>query len=382
MSNGVYVKLAERMNQCEFKMPPVDAFYEMLQMLYTEEEAATATQFPIGLFDLDELKDLYRKDQDELEPLLERMADKGHIFVIDTKEGVRKYELSPWYPGVLEMSILRLMKDPDQTALRRYMKLDEQIRKEGAQYTQKMLADGMDMETLKSTLPKPQMRTLVLNENIAADKTVHTYEDVMKLVENEESFGAQPCCCREMADLRNEPCLQKDNIPRHSCLSFGVTADYVIERGHGIRLTKEECKATIEKLAQAGAVFNANNFVEGMQFICCCCKCCCGTLMMAKATGNINNVEVSNFVSVVNAETCVGCGECVDHCPMEAISLADDTASVNDAACIGCAGCVPICPTESLSMERRSDNKSVLGDRILGFGASYFQTESLRRNTP
>lgn len=373
MVQEIYVKLAERLNQCEFKMPPVDAFYEMLEMLYSHEEAKIATQFPMGTLTVEDLSSLYSKTPDNLVNVLETMVKKGHLFAFTSENGKRNYELSPWYPGVLEITILRLLEDPE--GIQKYMALEEKIRQQGAELVQGLLDGGMDLDTLKSTLPRPQLRTIVLNENLPADTSVHSYEDVLQLIDKEVTFAAQPCCCREVAEVRNEPCKIQDGIPRHTCLSFGVTADYILELGHGIRLTKEECIDTIAKLANAGAVFNANNFIEGVQFICCCCKCCCGTLQMARDSANMNNIEISNFVSKVDGETCIGCEQCTEHCPMEAITLVDDVASVNPDICIGCAGCIPVCPEESLIMERRSNSKPELGDRVLGFGASQFRTK-------
>lgn len=372
MDHEIYVKLAERLNQCEFTMPPVDAFYEMLEMLYTEEEARIATKFPMGPLTAEDLSSLYSETGD-LVNVLETMVEKGHFFAFTSEDGKRKYELSPWYPGVLEITILRLLKEPE--GIQKYMDLEEKIRQQGGELMQGLLDGGMDLETFKSMLPKPQLRTLVLNENLPSTTTVHSYEDVLQLIDNEVTFAAQPCCCREMAYLRNEPCTIKNEISQYTCLSFGVTADYILELGHGIRLTKEECLDTIDKLALAGAVFNANNFVEGVQFICACCKCCCGTLQMARASDNMNNIETSNFVSTVDRETCIGCEQCIDHCPMEAITLFDDIAFVDASICIGCAGCIPVCPEGSLSMERRSNKKPELGDRVLGFGASQFRNK-------
>jgi Fe-S-cluster-containing hydrogenase component 2 len=53
----------------------------------------------------------------------------------------------------------------------------------------------------------------------------------------------------------------------------------------------------------------------------------------------------------VIAEDCVGCGSCVDVCPVEAIELVDDVAVIDEEECTGCMTCVDECPMEAISEE-------------------------------
>ncbi len=51
----------------------------------------------------------------------------------------------------------------------------------------------------------------------------------------------------------------------------------------------------------------------------------------------------------VNEDLCVGCGVCVDDCPVDAITLKEDQkAVINDDACIRCGQCHDICPQEAV----------------------------------
>ncbi|MBN1911239.1 MAG: 4Fe-4S binding protein [Pirellulales bacterium] len=53
----------------------------------------------------------------------------------------------------------------------------------------------------------------------------------------------------------------------------------------------------------------------------------------------------------VDADTCTGCGQCVEACPLDAIELQDDIAVVDEDTCGDCGACVDVCPVEAISMD-------------------------------
>jgi len=51
----------------------------------------------------------------------------------------------------------------------------------------------------------------------------------------------------------------------------------------------------------------------------------------------------------INEDLCVGCGVCVDDCPVGAITLKENQkAVINDDACIRCGQCHEVCPQEAV----------------------------------
>ncbi len=53
--------------------------------------------------------------------------------------------------------------------------------------------------------------------------------------------------------------------------------------------------------------------------------------------------------AVVNKEKCIGCGQCVDVCPVDAIKLEDGIAVISDE-CLECGACVSVCPVEAIAI--------------------------------
>lgn len=53
----------------------------------------------------------------------------------------------------------------------------------------------------------------------------------------------------------------------------------------------------------------------------------------------------------VNAENCIGCEECVDHCSQNALSVENELAVINEQACIGCGECILICPNSAIEIK-------------------------------
>lgn len=57
------------------------------------------------------------------------------------------------------------------------------------------------------------------------------------------------------------------------------------------------------------------------------------------------------MAAVVDKEKCVGCGACVDECPVEAIKIEDDKAIINEDDCVSCGACVDACPCEAIEVK-------------------------------
>ena len=81
--------------------------------------------------------------------------------------------------------------------------------------------------------------------------------------------------------------------------------------------------------ADAGLVHSVSNNQSDLWYICNCCTCSCGILRGMAEMGIANVVARSAFVNRVHEDLCIACGECLEACQFDALSL-DDVIAVNE----------------------------------------------------
>jgi ferredoxin len=181
------------------------------------------------------------------------------------------------------------------------------------------------------------------------------------VLKNPDHIVVLECPCRAS---RPSPC-----EPLDVCLIVGEPFASFVAEHHPRRsrwITQQEAVEILNAERDRGHVSHAY-FKDAMlgrfYAICNCCSCCCGA-MQAHQHGTPMIIP-SGFVADLTVELCAGCGECVDHCQFEAISVDNGHATVQTAICMGCGVCVSKCPQAALELRRDPSRGEPLEIRAL-----------------
>jgi NAD-dependent dihydropyrimidine dehydrogenase PreA subunit len=61
---------------------------------------------------------------------------------------------------------------------------------------------------------------------------------------------------------------------------------------------------------------------------------------------------IMGYTVTVDMDKCVGCGECVDVCPVEVYEIKDGKSEpANAEECLGCESCVEVCESNAINVE-------------------------------
>jgi ferredoxin len=340
MQDDVYKTLAQHLDEMPIGAPMSDELLEILRILFTPEEGELAAKLPFMNSTLDELSGMTGMPCEELEVMLDGMVSKGTVFK-RAKGGEAKYRLLPTVVGFSETPFW-----PGKD--------NEKVRKLAPLWNKYFVSTfGREIGDREV----PVMRAVPVEEEIASESQVLPFETVKKLVEQVDYRAVAYCPCRQIKAYMGEGCEHE----RENCFHFGSMGRFIVEQGMGRELTLEETLQKLEEAHEEGLVFSTDNYQGKVSTICSCCGCCCVFLQTRNELGYMNAMAPSSYAAHVDEESCVGCGECGERCPVDAIKLDDEEiARVDEAQCLGCGVCIPTCSGEALALKRRGEVKAIL----------------------
>jgi len=336
--SDVYKRLAKKLDDMPNGYPATDSGVELriLEHIFAPEEAEMALKIRPIPETVEIIAERLGEPVDKMQAILDDMVLKGQIEALK-KDGKQMYKLVPFAVGLYEFYFLR--KDQTESQQREFMKLFEEYLPDFGMYI--------------AGFEPPYFRVVPVSTEIKADLHVHRYDDIRGMLEEAKSFQLQDCMCRREQGFLGNRC----KYPLDVCLSFSNEEnEYERYPELGKIISKEEAFKVIERAEEEGLVHLTYNVVEGQNFVCACCPCCCGMLRAVKEFNLPTALAKSDFVAVIDPESCTACVVCRDErCPMDAIVEEDDEYRVLEERCIGCGACAPTCPTEAITLVQKPE---------------------------
>ncbi len=183
-------------------------------------------------------------------------------------------------------------------------------------------------------------------------QAVYPSHMMKKVIEEAELFALAHCPCRVAYKLNGRECTHPEDV----CLKFDEMARYIIDRGLGKKITREEAFEVIERSAEAGLVHFVDNAEGKIRHNCNCCGCACwnvGSLRRRKIPRD--ELMACYFIRETDEAECLGCGSCVEICPVDALRLKGDFPEVDQEWCIGCGVCRTVCSSDAIKIVLRPD---------------------------
>lgn len=282
-----------------------DPEYRILEPVVTTEMAEVALCMQIRQkTNAKELAPKCNKSVEETEKLLWELADAGVCFV-NNINGVDTYWYDTWVPGIMEMMT------NNKKNVEKFPQIAEAFEAYGrirGPKTAGAFPVGVGL-----------MRVIPIEKAIDGETKRASYEEVSKYLNENDIFTVSDCSCRVTRRVMGEGC---GHLAEEMCIQMGHAAEYYIRTGRGRQITREEAFEIIKKAEANGLMHQIPN-LDGSgktHAICNCCGCSCLSLRTASVFKNVDMVR-SNYVSKVDKDKCVACGECVENCPVNALQL-------------------------------------------------------------
>jgi len=333
MTEDIYRKLARRLDAIPNGFPSTESGVELrlLAKIFTPEEATLASVMRLTREPAADIAARAGVDPDEAYRTLKGMARK-RLIRFKKDKGQLTFGLMPFVVGLYEEQLPRM---------------DQELAALFEQYLQETLGGSIVRD-------EPAVhRVIPVGEAIPVELEVFPYERATELLENAKSWGVRDCVCRVQQRLIGKGC----DRPVENCLVFAPVEGAFDHSEVDRAITKEEALRILRETEEAGLVHTTGNYRDGHYYICNCCTCCCGILRSVAEFGVPLTTVRSDFHSVVDAELCIGCGDCLERCQFEALSVPDDVCVVDYDRCVGCGLCATVCPTGAMHLERRPEGE-------------------------
>jgi ferredoxin len=302
-------------------------------------------------------------NEQEIEILGSGLAKEGLIFNQPNTKGTMIYRLLPLVMiGLMEYKFMTPLSgsDKERELAGLFETLLEELRVSVQKNYKELSPLFASAPALDRTVPAQSTEDGSKITIIKVDKTLDTPEDwvlpsqtIEDIINKFDDIAVGYCFCRQRRNLLGDACAIK--APTLNCFTFGKSARHTIAQGFAKQITRQKALEIMKDAENAGLIHKA--FHPGSRessfetSICNCCKDCCDTFNLWR-NGTLPMINSTFHLSLIDKETCTGCGTCVDFCPTDAITLESDGYAVRqENSCIGCGVCARFCPEKAISLQ-------------------------------
>lgn len=364
MSEEEYRKAARTIVKAGiFPFPISNTMIELLKLLIDEKQLNFIMAFrrkPVQT--MEQLKLSSKMSEDEILTHVEKLAKIGFVFNQPSSAGIMVYRLMPLVMvGVFEYTFMRKLEfnEKEKKLAELFTQLFEELRDfvqnnydTIAPYFENLLPYDRTIPILDKNVSDKEIQISINKDIEVPEEQIIPTQEVEEIIKKFDDIAVGYCFCRHHKDLLGNSC-QITKL-RENCFTFGKSARYCVEQGFARMISKENALKILKESEKDGLVHKTfhpgSKITRDETSICNCCKCCCGTLEWWKmgVTAMINS---TNFLAQIDKNKCIGCGTCVEKCPVEAIQGDNNNkAECNAEWCIGCGVCAHFCPENAISL--------------------------------
>ena len=337
MVSKAHKDLAKRMNKLGIRALLNDKYFEILTLLFTEEEAEILSKTPIAPATAEKIAKRAGRPVEQVRAVLDNVVKKGLITGGD-RDGVIKYMVLPFMPGLFEWYTVM---GPDDEMKKRFAELYE-------------VYHNADFARNFSKRPISIARVIPMNKSIPNTIGVLPSDSFRAAVDRHDFWAVADCACRKQNSLIGTAC----DKPMEVCMQFGNAARGSAGSGFSREVSREEIFDIIDMAEDAGLVHVTDN-VEFPHVSCNCCGCCCDAIASINKHHTNPAFVNSRFMVQHNRELCKGCGKCTKACPVGTIHVYNKKLIFEPWRCIGCGACVNKCQQNALSLTLREDSQKI-----------------------
>jgi ferredoxin len=316
-----------------FNVPP--AMHPHISLVVDDREMELVVKIKDQAVTVEQVANMFDLSQEEAEEFL-FSSNQREVLNKETKEGVTTYSAGTFYNRLDNFAMWENWGD-----------VPSDVRDEVIEWS---LQEFIELwrPVAEEMKKDPDVYIRIPNRDVLL------LDEALEMVDAAEEHLVVPCDCRKIVMACNKPV--------EVCIRLDEGARLTLERGHGKRISKDECKALVVNADRKGLMHTGRKAwrEHGLFGFCNCCACDCYPFRGSRAIEMDKHWPRSHHIAVRDLEKCTHCGLCSRRCYFNAYYDDDSEIIVegktrkavefDSEKCWGCGICSTACPTGAINM--------------------------------